>query len=98
VAGRGRQHTRKTPFTEAPIRELRQLAIEAGWDDPDELTEEMADWCADRDHRSADWLAFGRRWIRREPRFARHTARERPVHASVIFAERRRMREREAAL
>ena len=63
---------RRTPLPDdwSPPPEVRDLAIEAGYD-PDEIMEEIADWCRDRDHRSADWLAFARRWIRREAKFRR---------------------------
>jgi hypothetical protein len=84
TAPQGRNSSiRKTTFADAPIRELRQLAIEAGFD-PDDLTEEMGDWCADEDHRSADWMAFGRRWVRREREYAQQRAARQPQTTSLF--------------
>jgi hypothetical protein len=58
---------RKTllPDDWAPPAEVRQLAIEAGYD-PAEIMTEMADWCRHKGAQSADWTACARNWIRRE--------------------------------
>jgi hypothetical protein len=44
---------------------LAQMIRAAGLD-PELVLQSMSDWCADRGRRSADWLAFTRRWIARE--------------------------------
>jgi hypothetical protein len=61
---------RRTPLPDdwAPPPEVRQMAIEAGYD-PAEIMEEMADWARATGARSADWTATGRNWIRREGKF-----------------------------
>jgi hypothetical protein len=76
--------SRKTHWPEDPPPEVRQMVMEAGYD-PDEMIEEMADWCRDRDHQSADWPAFARRWIRREGTF-RRPVQDHGGRASEILA------------
>lgn len=61
--------TRKRPFPEdGPTLTAMALLIRAAGFQPERVLQSMADWCADRAHRSADWPAFTRRWIARERR------------------------------
>ena len=85
---RATRSARKTPLPDdwSPPPEVRDLAIEAGYD-PAEIMEEIADWCRDRDHRSADWPAFARRWVRREGKFRRTAAPSRAAYAATRTGE-----------
>ncbi len=68
--------------------EVRQQAIEDGHD-PDEIADDLIDWALDRGHRSADWPAVARRWVRRERKFnVRQDSRSRPRSAADAIAER----------
>ena len=79
-----------------PSPEERRLAVEAGFD-PTELVTEMADSARANAARSADWSASFRRWTRRETKFraARSTPRSSRRTAADTICERlvRQMRE-----
>jgi hypothetical protein len=77
----------KTPWPDEPPPEIVQLVLEAGYE-PDELLEEIADWCRDRDRKSADWPAFTRRWVKRQKRFDADKGKERNGFIAKILEER----------
>ena len=77
----------KTPWPDEPPLEIVQLVLEAGYE-PDELLEEIADWCRDRDRKSADWPAFTRRWVRRQKRFDADKGKVRNSFIAKILEER----------
>jgi hypothetical protein len=79
----------RTPLPDdwAPTREDRDLCIEAGYE-PNEMTEELADWARSTGAQSADWSATWRNWVRREKKFqANGTRRGKRTWADDIAHE-----------
>jgi hypothetical protein len=82
------ERERATPLPDdwQPSPEVRQMAIEAGWDDPDELREDIFRWEQSQPEPPIrPWNAFAIRWIRREQKWGsrgRHAGRRKPSNVA----------------